>query len=286
MPSEWREDPVTGRRVRFAPARADRPNDFAGDDGEASCPFCAGAEERTPPEIDRVGDGVGGWLARAIPNRYPAVEGADGAHEVIVESPQHITRFVDLSADEATAAVTLWCRRLMHWRADAAFGSALVFKNEGPAAGASLAHTHSQVVALPSGSWTPVAARSGDAPEERRVFAERDFVAHCPVAPRFAGEAWVVADTSGPSIAEIAADADAARRLAALLQLLVGAVCGVTAVAAFNLMVIDDNGGPGWRIEVAPRTSAIAGFELATGLWINAFTPEAAAARLRAALDA
>lgn len=274
---EWREDPRLNRRVRIAPRRDDRPNDFSDATSQARCPFCAGAESDTPSEIDRIG-GESGWTTRVVRNLYPAFDGDDGAHEVVIESPQHKTRFVDLSEEEGTGAVSMWARRIAHWRSDPRFDYQLVFKNEGPAAGASLAHVHSQVVALPH---VPEAARRVVEPASTTsgvvVHETAEVAVFCPPAPRFVFETWI----TGPGDFVQADPAIVAR----LLQQTLRAIGAEIEKLAFNLGVHAPAGGP-WRIEITPRVAAVAGFELATGQWINTVTPEDAAARLRCAIDA
>ena len=120
----------------FAPDRAGRRGAF-GDDTEDRCPFCVGHESDTPPEIARAGDP---WRVRVFPNKYPPIDGA----EVIVETPRHEESFAGV--EHAEDVVRAYADRYRA-HADAAYVS--VFKNEGPRAGASIPHAHSQVVPLP-----------------------------------------------------------------------------------------------------------------------------------------
>ena len=276
--SEWRDDPHSGRRVRVAPGRDERPSDFHQDAAPKRCPFCAGSEADTPRESDRLEGADGRWLARSVANLYPAVEDDDGAHEVVIESPRHVTRFIDLTTEEAAAAVTMWSRRIAHWRRDPRFSYQLVFKNEGRAAGASLEHVHSQVVAMvdaPRAVADRPPQRSMD--ETRLVAEESGLVAYCPPAPRFALETWLEPTGDASDAASLAGED--AERVARLLQKLLRKIESLGAMA-INLLVHAGVSQP-WRIEIAPRTAVIAGFELATGLWINPVSPEIAAARLR-----
>lgn len=282
--SAWRHDPLTGRTVRVAAERAQRPSDFDEGTRELRCPFCAGAESDTPPEIDRLGDGRGGWLSRVVPNRYPIVEGDAGAHEVLVESPRHVTRFVDLTAEEAAAAVQMWFRRIEAWRSEASIERVVWFKNEGPAAGASLAHVHSQLVALrdcPVGASPPVRFPSAPIEDDRLVWQDDRWRVVAAPGPRFACEAWLIPVPKEIEISSIATDASLAASLAEVLRRLIGAAMAATNGSAFNLTLPIGESPDAWRIELTPRVSQIAGFELSTGLWINAVSPEQAAKRLR-----
>lgn len=227
---------------------------------------------------------------RVVPNQYPAVDGDDGAQEVVVELPRHTTRFIDLTPAEATAAVTAWACRLVHWRCDGRFDYGVVFKNEGPAAGASLAHTHSQVAALPTAPprvaamWQAI-LRGETSPNEIAIATSAAWRVVAPAAPRFAFETWLRPTGDAPSVAELAAGQGAAE-LAAELRRVVTAVAKASGCEAFNLVFQSPPASLSreldrrWWLEVVPRPTSIAGLELATGLWINAVPPEEAAERL------
>ncbi len=286
---DWRRHPLTDRTVRIAPARATRPNDFQEGRAARRCPFCGGAEADTPEESDRVADDTGNWLTRVVPNRFPAVEGDAGLQEVIVESPRHVRRFADLTPPEATAAVTAWARRITHWRADGRFDHTLVFKNEGPTAGASLQHIHSQVMVLPeppervAAMWRAYAA--GKRPIDHAIEADDLWQTAAPDAFRFAYETVLRPTDNGPSLAQIA-EGIGADRLAATLTRLVTAVTRAAKQDDYNLIVqaapasLAAELGDPWWIEVVPRSSVIAGLELATDLWVSAVPPEEAARQL------
>ena len=305
---EWRSDPLTGRRVLIAPARADRPIGT-----RLTCPFCEGHESETPPEVDAVrptGSPANspGWRVRVVPNRYAALSPfaasrvdatgdlATGIAEVFLESPHHETKFRNLSPDQAALVVRSWRDRLRHWRADGRPAFAQVFKNEGPGAGASVRHCHSQLIGVPFVpplvteelsavlhdscafcQWID-AERGGP-----RFVVETDgFIVLCPVAPRFPGETWVLPVAHATRF-EDAPDADVGRLAGVLVDHL-------RRTAAFgdpdlNLIVKSApfryDGPYHWRIEVLPRFSSGAGWEWATGLMINTVFPERAAELLR-----
>ncbi|MGL4513123.1 MAG: galactose-1-phosphate uridylyltransferase [Lacipirellulaceae bacterium] len=289
--SEWRDEPLTGRRVRVARARAERPSDLldGGVPPARACPFCAGAEGMTPPELSRLPDDAGGWRVRVVPNRYPALDGPDGSQEVIVEAPRHALRFADLSPDEATAAVATWAQRIAHHRDSGESAYTVVFKNEGAAAGASLGHVHTQLVTLrdpPRGPALAVPLGPG-AIRDPLVFeshaAAPGLVAMSSPAPRFAYECWVAPRDPRADFAALADAPDEAAGVARLLRRVIVAATGAAGAAGFNLVVHTpgrDDPRSGWLIEVTPRVAQVAGFELATGLWINVVSPEAARDRL------
>lgn len=291
---EWRHHPLIDRAVRIAPARATRPNDFQQGKAARRCPFCGGSEPDTPEASDRIDNEHGDWLTRVVPNAFPAVEGDEGIQEVIVESPRHVRRFAELTPAEATAAVTAWARRLVHWRHDGRFDYTLVFKNEGPSAGASLQHIHSQVFVLPkppervSAMWESF--RQGLRPTEHPIWSDDLWQAATPDAFRFAYETVLRPTADGPSIAQLA-QGGGAERLAAVLGRLVTAITRVAQQDDYNLIfqaapasLAEELGDP-WWIEMVPRSSVIAGLELATGLWVSAVPPEVAAKQISEGLS-
>src|SRR5262245_66424925 len=98
---DLRRDELAGRWVAVAPARAARPGaSVEVADELESCPFCAGREDRTPPETLRLGDGPTGWDVRVVPNLYPALE----RQEVVIHGHAH-TRSLGELGDETPALV-------------------------------------------------------------------------------------------------------------------------------------------------------------------------------------
>src|SRR5215210_7699891 len=171
--SELRKDPVTGRWVIISTERRKRPSDFRLEpvhvDPDASCPFCEGHEQMTPRELLAHRNGSApngpGWSLRVVPNQFPVlrVEGTldrqgeglfdkmngIGAHEVIIETPRHETTLATMG--ETDVEQVLWaCReRVRDLKQDRRFRYIIIFKNHGSAAGSSLDHPHSQLIALP-----------------------------------------------------------------------------------------------------------------------------------------
>ena len=174
--NELRHDPLSGRWVTIAAGRAARPASFGHPGGEPErrgplgCPFCAGQEHQTPPEVwtDRPPGGAHdspGWMVRVVPNKFAAfgppsllpvapVEAdaeraaADGAHEVVVHGPEHLVSLTELDQDVLVRVAEAWRRRLAYWRRpEFGLGAVTVIVNEGREAGASLEHSHSQVFA-------------------------------------------------------------------------------------------------------------------------------------------
>ena len=269
--------------VVVAPGRARRPGAFLGviegpsADELETCPFCEGREERTPPETLALGraDGAAadavGWTVRVVPNLYPAL----ARQEVVVHSPRHVRTFAELADEEVRATAQAWRERA------AAAGPPYVHAmiNEGRFAGASLAHSHSQLAWF--GSAPPAVEREEDALEElltaAPVVEEREGLV---VAAHPAGRApyeLVLAPVERPGDGAFAderlGDAllllrDVARRLRA-----------VEGAAPWNAWLHD---GPWWHLEILPRLTVFAGLELGAEIHVNVLAPEDAAERLRA----
>ena len=320
----------------FAPTPAESKPDAA-----EKCPFCEGRENRTPPEVwaDRPGGGepdTPGWRVRSVPNLYPVLgdpeEGEDpakresgltssidplrtaargaepdlfssqpatGAHEVIVNCPQHATSLGQLSDEELAVAIEGW-RERMRAHPDAAYLHLIV--NEGPAAGASLEHSHAQLYAL---GFVP--AEVSRERERTRAYHERTLGAHllgdvaveeirrrerlvtidddalliCPWASRSPFELRVIPRRPAPRFEE---DTAGVGMIAAALRALAGAL---GSLPQFNLWVRTAPHGAQefcWHVDLVPRLTTRAGFELGTAVDINVYPPEKAAADLRAAL--
>ncbi|MEM9353732.1 MAG: galactose-1-phosphate uridylyltransferase [Planctomycetota bacterium] len=336
--TELRRDPLTGRRVYIAEDRAGRPNDFVlpgadelQDDGAADCPFCPGHEADTPPALLELTGGAkstndGGWLVRVIPNKYPAVsaaaeamasaeglflpaEPAAGGHEVIIESPEHVSAAGSLSAEQLTLVLQAYAHRLRYWAGVPGVRYAFVFKNEGYAAGASLHHVHSQLVALPA--VPPEVERSlavaGDYYQRRgeslllslleselslgvRVVAETDaLVVLSAQAARQPYEMLIVPRRRAARFE--AEDGGLYGMLAEMLLPLLGALGRLLSPLSYNLILRTCPAGSEfepfyqWHVELVPRSCRLAGFEWGSGLLINPLSPERAADRLRDALS-
>src|SRR5438445_10921837 len=170
--SEIRKDYATPTWVVFSAARSQRPGAFRNtkDAGrKADCQFCEGHEGMTPPEVlaDRDGgtaDGPG-WRIRCVPNKFPALapsrgvrEHRDGlfvsmdgvgAHEVIVESPDHDGHLATLPDLQVETVLRAYAERHRALAADRRVRYIQIFKNHGEPAGASFSHPHSQVIAIP-----------------------------------------------------------------------------------------------------------------------------------------
>src|SRR5512143_488821 len=144
--SELRHDPLNKRWVIVAAERAPRPSDFEliheVHVGKERCPFCPGGETHTPHEIfalrggETRADGAG-WSVRVVPNRYPAlaIEGQPdrravgpfdrmhgiGAHEVVIESPDHQLDLAEQPLDQLVRIAGVWKSRIVDLMRDTRF---------------------------------------------------------------------------------------------------------------------------------------------------------------------
>jgi UDPglucose--hexose-1-phosphate uridylyltransferase len=265
--ADLRHDAMTGRWVAIAPARATRPG--AGEpasDDPASCPFCAGNEELTPPETLRLGDGPTGWQVRVVPNLYPALE----RQEVVVHSPAHVHSFGELDAAAIDLVAEAWQRRA---RDEGGFCFPIL--NEGHEAGSSLPHSHSQLAWLPAPA--PLAVAERGLPAIVEVLERDGITAGCPVASRVPYELVIA-----PSRSE--ADGLRSDLLAPALHLLAELIRRLQRIRGMELVPLNAwlHDGPHWHLEVFPRTTRLAGLELGAGVYIDSVAPEDAAAELSA----
>ena len=316
--------------------RAQRPGQIETCPGETNgkgCPFCAGREGLTPPEIfawrpTNTRPNTPGWEVRVVPNKYPAlhVEGeldkqghgvydrmnGIGAHEVIIETPDHAKRLEEQSRESVAKVFEAYKLRIADLSRDMRIKYILVFRNEGRAAGASLAHPHSQLIATPvtpkrvKEELTGSAAyfhykdrciycdiiRQEIAERVRVVYENELFVSFCPFASRFPFELWVLPKKHHADYQSITRDET--RVLADMMIVTLGKLAKALNRPQYNFVLhtspvrwprkdywrtieFDYH----WHIEIMPRLTQIAGFEWGTGFYINPTSTEDAAKYLQ-----
>lgn len=330
---ELRKDPIVGRWVIISTERSKRPRDYAISGGSRAadggfCPFCEGNESATPPEVlayRKQGSPPNnpGWQLRVIPNKFPALkiegeldrEGVGvydkmngiGAHEVIIESPDHSKSMSDLTHEEMYNVMMSYRERIMDLKQDHRLRYILVFKNHGAAAGASLEHTHSQLIALPIIPISVAEELQGTNTyfdlKERCIFCDiirqetRDgsrvvleneyFLAICPFAPRFPFETWVLPKKHCPNY-DLMEDGKEYDNLASIMLKVLGKIDKGLNSPPYNFILhtspVNINEGSKhyhWHFEIMPTLAKVAGFEWGTGFYINPTPPEDAAEYLR-----
>jgi UDPglucose--hexose-1-phosphate uridylyltransferase len=327
---ELRKDPVVGRWVIISTERARRPSDFGPDPVRPKggpCVFCPGNEDKTPDEVlagrpPHTRPNTPGWTYRVVPNKFPAlrIEGdlepsgeglfdrmnGIGAHEVVIETPEH-SGGLDSMSEAAVADVLVASReRMLDLKKDPRFEYILIFKNHGEAAGASLEHPHSQLIATPirpimvteelEGAsryytlkercvWCDIIHQDRGG---RRMVAEAGgIIALAPFAPRFPFETWIM-----PTAHRSAFEDSGFEELAALARMLrdfLGRMNHVLQHPPYNFML---HTAPlresalehfHWHLEIIPKLTKVAGFEWGSGFFINPTPPEDAAGYLREA---
>lgn len=328
---ELRKDPVIGRWVIIATERRKRPTDF-GVKAEAcvldttTCPFCEGNEAKTPPEIIAFRNGSPpnspGWEVRVIPNKFPAlaIEGdlsrrgdgmfdmmnGVGAHEVIVETPKHSCNFDEMEQRQVEQVMWAYRERIIDLKKDPRLQYILIFKNKGRDAGASLEHTHSQLIALPIVPKRVSEELKGSREyfnfKERCVFCDiirqeiqdgsrvvaenQDFIILSPYAPKSPYETWILPKQHQSSFEMVRPDQ--MPQLAQMLHRLMLKMAAVLGNPPYNYMIHtaplhQDPPHFHWHIEIMPKLTQVAGFEWGSGFYINPAPPEDAAQELRAA---
>jgi UDPglucose--hexose-1-phosphate uridylyltransferase len=258
---------MTGRWTAIAPARAERPGAAtAASDDPAACPFCAGHEDRTPPETLRLGDGTTGWAVRVVPNLYPALE----RQEVVIHGPEHVHSIGALPHTTVDLIAEAWQRR-----ARDTGGICFPILNEGREAGASLPHSHSQLAWLPMPAPNAVAERG--LPDVVGIMERDGVTAGCPLASRVPYEVLIAPARAEP-------EALRSDLLAPALRLLAELVRRLQRIRSEELVPLNAwlHDGPHWHLELVPRTTRLAGLELGAGVYVNPVAPEQAAAELGA----
>jgi len=326
---ELRKDPIHGRWVIISTERSRRPSDFVPEERRpigGFCPLCEGNEDRTPPEIVAFRDNgtppnTPGWTLRVVPNKFPAlrIEGeldregegiydkmnGIGAHEVVIETPRHEETLITLPLKDVKNVLLAYRERIIDLRRDQRLRYVLVFKNHGVAAGASLEHSHSQIIALPivpkrvseeiEGAKTYFNYKDRcvfcdiirqELQQRRRVIMEnKSFLSIAPFASRFPFETWILPKIHHPSFEqmEFSKFEQAAQILSDTLQ----RMNQVLTDPPYNY-VIHTSSFPEvdaehfhWHFEIMPKLTKMAGFEWGTGFYINPTPPEEAAEYMR-----
>lgn len=330
--SELRKDPVSKRWVIFCPERANRPHDYK-DEKELSlqditkCPFCEGKEFMSGEEVMAYEKIPGrhpdtpGWWIRVLENKFPALKDEEnlgkvglgiydkmngvGRHEIIIETPQHFRCLSELSYSEIEKVIWAYRDRYLSIKEDSRMKYILIFKNYGKEAGASLEHSHSQLIATPvvpkrieeelDGAKNYYKFRdrcvfcdivSQELLDRDRIIEENEvFISFAFFAGRFAYETWILPKKHSGNFENISK-----KEVLYLAQIIKNTLLRIKIALNnpdynFVLHTLPCTGEGDeyyhWHIEIMPKMTKVAGFEWGTGFYINSILPETAAKILR-----
>ena len=327
---EIRKDPIIGRWVIISTERRKRPSGFmhqpTSPKKNSFCPFCPGNEDKTPPEIlayrgKSTQANSPGWTLRTVPNKFPAlkIEGnfnregdgvydkmsGIGAHEVIIESPDHQDSLSTLSEKNFEDLLWAYRDRIVDLKKDPRLRYILIFKNHGEQAGATLEHTHSQLIALPIVPKRVAEELDGSLEyynfKERCVFCDiirqeilqgvrvvdenHDFIAFTPYASISPFETWIIPKLHEASFEN--ATKHQYESLATIFRNTLRRIDKVLEYPPYNFILhtspLDQTGSEyfHWHFEIMPKLSKVAGFEWGSSFFINSTPPEEAARFLR-----
>ena len=328
--AELRRDPIVGRWVIINTEDSMTPDDFEKEDQtpkhQATCQFCYGREHQTPPEIEAsrapgTAPNTPGWSVRVVPNKFPAlrIEGnidrrgmgvftlanGIGAHEVVIETPDHNKALADLSKEEFLEVIRKFCSRSWNLAQDKRFKYIIIFKNFGGSAGTSVEHGHSQIIALPMVPKHVLEELEGARryhelrercifcdviqqeyqDKERIVVENKNFVVFCPYVPRYAFECWVLPKRHIPHFFEMSEEEQ--HDLSLILKEALWRIKSCLFNPSYNFFIHtapvnqEYTGSYHWHIEIVPKLTREAGFEWGTGFYVVPTAPQIAAKFLK-----
>lgn len=260
MPINYQQDPISLEWLIVSPRRDKRPHQ--GREKKIHCPFDAGNEAMTPPEILRVGGGKenrSGWEIRVVPNLYKITE----IHEVIIHSPDHKKDFGELPTEHVEKIFEVFQNRYNSLKSK---GFPLIFNNHGAEAGASFLHPHSQLTVVPAnvGASSPLAQRPHNI-----AIKGKSLVAFCPDFSVWPYETWIQPFPRGRNFGQI--DEPQLKELARLTQQVLQALLAAHPALAYNFYIYP---GDDWYLRIMGRSLIKAGFELGSGVQVNTVDPK------------
>ena len=282
------------------------------------CPFCAGREGMTPPEVFALRKEEG-WSVRVIPNKFPFfhIEGvfdrraegmydameAVGAHEIVVEAPDHDQSLASMDSKHIEEILGAYQARMIDLKKDARFQHLLILKNY---PGIFNRHPHSHLLAMPivprtidDEIWGTMdyykrkercifcdILREEQSAKKRVVLETPHFLVFCPFASRYPFETWIVPKLHSPDYH--AATKEMMVDLSLVMASLFSRFQKLLADPPYSLVFHSSPLQPRfhqeeyhWHVEIRLRIGLREGFEWATGFFVNPTPPENAAAYLR-----
>ncbi|MEW6141693.1 MAG: galactose-1-phosphate uridylyltransferase [Chloroflexota bacterium] len=328
--SEIRQDPATREWVIIAKERSRRPSDFAQSriprtlpTYSAVCPFCPGNETKTPPQVlEYHKDTSKSWSVRVFPNRFPALSPTGqlltkrhdgflvslnglGAHEVVVETPEHNQPMALMKDHEVLDVLQAYRERYLMLSQQPYSKLIIIFENHGPAAGTSLEHPHSQIVATPVvprhlqhryrqamaffrekgvSIYTEIMNRELTA-KERIIDDTNDYAVFHPFASQRPFETWIMPKVSRASFGDV--PLSELRELASVLHKELYKLRIGLQDPDYNFVIdtapVRNRTVPyySWHIRIIPHLQELAGFEIGSGIYINTAVPEETAEFMR-----
>ena len=331
--SEFRYDPIKKTWVILAAQRGQRPSHYLYPSRPAlepkNCPFCNGSEGMTPPEVyshrsQETSPDSPGWQVRVVPNKFPALstdnpleQGLEGVHskvsgfgnhEIIIETPVKNRQLVEMTDDEIKGVLAVFRQRIRNHISDGRFKTVILFKNHGKEAGASLVHSHSQLIALPVIPDTLAAQLKSFSDhqegygcclmceiletelreKDRVILNEGRFLVLAPFAASSPFQLNIVPQVHSYDFSML--DDDSLGNLAFVLGDTLKRLRSVLGEHPWNMVLhnapVDPEGAADytlyhWFLEITPRLGYPAGFEMGSGILINTVAPEECAELLR-----
>lgn len=296
MGGQLRKDYFLDNYVVIAPERAKRPNEKAVIHKHEAPGDPDIVQERG---LYQLKNEAGDWIVKVIANKFPALTpqtpAAFGKQEVIIETPEHDVEFSELSVTQIERIFSVYIKRALAMYHLPGIRYVSVFKNDGPRAGASIRHAHSQIIGLPvvppalqveaaaAAAYATTHGRSvyGDiirweqAQKQRIVYEDAHVIAITPYASKNSYELWIMPKSD---TATFAALTNAERHaIAAVLKQACAFLDSQEINFNFYLQDAVMHEQQRFILKIEPRKTTWAGLELATGVYINPVSPEQAA---------
>jgi UDPglucose--hexose-1-phosphate uridylyltransferase len=281
---------------------------------DEKCPFCPGNEKHLPKIIMEVKNSNESWQVRVIPNKFPALTPKRdltrlckgiyvfmhgyGHHEVIIETPFHNRPMAKMSAKEVIPIIETYHRRYLDLMKENENMMIIIFRNHGLRAGTSLVHPHSQIIAtgmVPHHiRWREEEAQryfdelghcvycdilTYELKDKQRVIHEnKSFVTFIPFAADIPFETWIMPKNHKADFGEISDEekSDLAISLHNILKVLNDKLHDPDYNYVINTSARYRAQQPQlhWYLQISPRLTTTAGFEIGSGMSINPSIPE------------